>query len=557
MRQLESIFDLEWKPRVVVEASAGTGKTYNIVGLYIRLLLEKKLGVDRILVMTFTNKATSELRDRIMKRLQECMQALEAETTNNERYLEEILRRFGGDKKDESLKLLKQAIQNFDDSRIFTIHGFCQKVLNEEALHAGMPFNMEVIQHDSLLLEAAEDFWRGYIEKHNGEGPGRLYNAKLLNLGKTPRELIGSKGLKTLFNSSDAKIEADFHPDFEAAFEKAWNLRQQMKEEWNESREIVMSELLECGLKYYTDSNVHSRIQKMDEFLHDAKIENDSFDQLKFFLSETVHNETNLTKKNRQLPAELRFFDLCSEYNALLDDLKRAESAFIFNTFQNILSLREQKSVQTGSMTYDDLIKRLRDALLDEERGSALSRKLLKSYPYALVDEFQDTDSIQYEILNGVYPEKGDDSGLLMIGDPKQAIYGFRGADVYTYFRAKQDGEPTIWSLSKNFRSTPNLIEAVNRIFDSTGTQPFIEEQIQFHSSRPGSEVRADEYKFDNSDLVPFKFIIKKSLRPIRPNANHIYIHRQHARYWSCWGNLRAASGMRVPGKCASWNPGI
>jgi exodeoxyribonuclease V beta subunit len=496
-----------------VEASAGTGKTYTIVGLYIRLLLEKKLGVDRILVMTFTNKATYELRDRIMRRLQECMVAIEAGADSDDPFFSEVISRFGGIKKGESLKLLNNAIQNFDDSRIFTIHGFCQKVLNEEALYAGIPFEMEVVQHDSLLLEAARDFWRDFVDQNGNDGAGRLKVAKLMKLGKTPRELIGPNGLKPLFSYAGADIEGDMHPDTSSVFDRAWELRQQLKDDWKKSRDDVMSELLKCGLKYYTEKNVRSRVQKMDEFLYDEKLKDDSFDQLRYFLTENVHDEVNLTQKNRRLPAKLRFFDLCSEYSAILDDLKRAESALIVNICQNILKRREQKSSQTGSMTYDDLIKKLRNALKDGNRGPSLQRKLLKNYPYALVDEFQDTDEIQYEIFDSIYPKSGDDSGLLMIGDPKQAIYAFRGADVYTYFRAKKEGEPPVWSLSNNYRSTPKLIKAVNRIFDSTGEQPFIEDQIAFQPSKSGLPERSGEYRIDTKDPVPLKFIVKKGLQ--------------------------------------------
>ena len=513
MNQLESVFDLNWKSRVVVEASAGTGKTYTIVGLYTRLLLEKELPVDRILVMTFTNKATSELRDRIMRRLQECLQVIKSGQVDDDPFLNEVLLRFGGNQKSESLKLLNNAIRNFDDSRIFTIHGFCQKVLNEEALYAGIPFEMEVIQHDSLLLEAARDFWREFVDQNGDKGAGGLMVAKLMNLGKTPRELIGPKGLKPLFSYAGAKFEGDVHPNPLHIFEKAWELRQQMKDEWKESREKVLSELLECGLKYYTDKNVYSRVQKMDEFLHDSKLKDDSFDQLKYFLSETVQDESNLTQKNPRLPEKLRFFDLCSEYNAILDDLKRAESALIVNIYRDIFKRRELRSIQTGSMTYDDLIKKLRDALLNENHGPVLQHKLLGSYPYALVDEFQDTDAIQYEILNSIYPQVGDESGLLMIGDPKQAIYAFRGADVYTYFKAKKDGKPSVWSLINNYRSTPNLVSAVNKIFDSTGEQPFIEKQIKFHPSKSGLPDRASEYIQGSEVPVPFKLIIKKGLQ--------------------------------------------
>ncbi|PWN07451.1 exodeoxyribonuclease V subunit beta [Rhodohalobacter mucosus] len=521
MKRLESVFDLNWKPRLVVEASAGTGKTYTIVGLYIRLLLEKKLSVDQILVMTFTNKATSELRGRIQNRLQECTDVLKSGYEGDDVFLKECSNRYGGAGKSEHLGLLINAIRNFDESRIFTIHGFCQRVLSEEALYAGVPFDMDIIQHDTLLLEAAEDYWRDFVDRNGESVGGELEIAKLMKLGKSPRELIGRDGLLTLFRSAGARIEGDLHPDPSSIFEKAWTLRKNMREEWSENREKVRAELLVSGLSGYTERNVTGRVRKMDDFLHDPKLKKDSFDQLKYFLAETVYDESNLTQKSRRLPEKLRFFDLCSEYNALLDDLKRAETALIYNTWKDIVERREEKSSQSGSMTYDDLLIRLSDVLKDETVGLQLRRKLLQSYPFALVDEFQDTDGIQYEIFNSIYPKEGEKSGLLMIGDPKQAIYAFRGADVYTYFRAKKEGDPETWSLGKNFRSTPGLINAVNRLFDATGAKPFLEAEIDFKPTEAGLPERENEYRTGSAPTAPFRFILKKGIEKNKNSARH------------------------------------
>ncbi|TVR31074.1 MAG: hypothetical protein EA390_07185, partial [Balneolaceae bacterium] len=270
MKSLDSVYDLKWSPRMVIEASAGTGKTYTIVGIYLRLLLENRLDIDQILVMTFTNKATSELRDRILRRLRDCADFLETGIVGNDPFLKD----FGewinseGDEVD-ALNRLKAAIHNFDDGRVFTIHGFCQKVLKEEALLAGVPFDMEVIQNDDLLLQAAEDFWRSFMNRHSGSNAGRYYISKLLSIANTPGELIGREGLGNLFGKASADIEGEVFSDPLHYLEKVVALRLEISALWKNERGLIEKELLESELSGYTDRNVTSRVAKMDKFAGD------------------------------------------------------------------------------------------------------------------------------------------------------------------------------------------------------------------------------------------------------------------------------------------------
>ncbi|TVQ00268.1 MAG: hypothetical protein EA359_16115, partial [Balneolaceae bacterium] len=187
-KTLNSVYDVDWKPRILIEASAGTGKTYTIAGLFVRLLVEKKLQVDSILVMTFTRKATAELRDRIFKRLRECLRVLEDHTVQpKDTFLQLFLEKVTD--REEAIQSLKTAIRNFDESQVTTIHGFCQKVLKEEALTAGTPFEVEVARHDDLLAQATEDYWRQFIDRHSQAEAGRYYVAKMLSLAPSPVKL--------------------------------------------------------------------------------------------------------------------------------------------------------------------------------------------------------------------------------------------------------------------------------------------------------------------------------------------------------------------------------
>ncbi|TVR27613.1 MAG: hypothetical protein EA390_13615, partial [Balneolaceae bacterium] len=261
-----------------------------------------------------------------------------------------------------------------------------------------------------------------------------------------------------------------------------------------------------------TDRNVTSRVAKMDKFAGDLTFSTDTFDQLKYFTSSHVHDEGNLLKNKTRLPGDIRFFHVCDEYRERIAQIGKLETTLIREVYSEVSKGRQELSNSSSALTYDDLLTKLRDVLKDPERGRFLSDKLLKSYPFALVDEFQDTDSIQYSILDSIYPKEGNGIGLMMIGDPKQAIYAFRGADIYTYFRAKKEGSPRHYSLQKNYRSTPALIDAVNKLFENDGRKPFIEQEIEFFSSEAGLPGSSEDYLVNNAPPVPFRITIQRGI---------------------------------------------
>jgi exodeoxyribonuclease V beta subunit len=510
MKPLDSVFNMEWNPRVVVEASAGTGKTYTIVGLFIRLLIEKELDLDQILVMTFTNKATAELRGRILERLRECVTALESGNVSDDDFLKEFSKWVKNRDAKSVLDRLKRAIQNFDESRVFTIHGFCQKVLTEEALLAGVPFDMEIVQNDDLLLQASEDFWRMFMNQNSSCEAGRYYIQKLRKIAKSPSELIGREGIGDLFNQKTAVVEGEVMDDPISYLEDVSNLRKKVTEEWQRSKQEILPILENCDVKSYA-RYLDGRLKKLTDFIEDDYYESDTPDSLQYFTSDYLYDQDNV-KSGGKPTKKHSFFEICTRYHELISDIDRVKTTLIREAFSEISKRREDLAVGSGAMTYDDLLLALHKALSDPERGPHLSEKLLKSYPYALVDEFQDTDSIQYSIFDSIYPKSAESSSLMMIGDPKQAIYAFRGADVYTYFQARKDGNPVFYSLNKNFRSSNNLIEAVNALFDDPARKPFIEEDIEFFKSEVGNRDIGLEYLVGDNPPVPFKVTLHPGL---------------------------------------------
>jgi exodeoxyribonuclease V beta subunit len=481
--ELTSIFDLEAAPRVLVEASAGTGKTYTIVGIYVRLLLEKELTVDQILTVTFTKKATAELRERILERLRECLSLLETGNVpeSGDEFLIDFMSRYTGDS--AAVEKLQNAIRNFDDSQVFTIHGFCQKILQEEALIAGTPFEMTVNPSDSLYETAAEDFWRLFIEEHGDDESGRYLISKLMSIASTPAELIGRDGLSPLLDKQYAVPEGEVLDSAKDYLSELIDLRSKLRHVWESKEDEIRDIMNSCDVSRY-QQHLDSRLNKLISFLNDIHFQTDSPESLMYFTSDYLYDESNLKKGGKPVPRH-SFFELCTEFDELIADIKLVESTLIRDAFEDIKDRREKLSKSNDSYSYNDLLIKIRDSLHDEKRGGLLVEKLKQRYPVALVDEFQDTDPIQYDIFSSIYPPKETNSSLMMIGDPKQAIYAFRGADLHTYFRARHEGVDAEYTLKQNYRSTVDYISAINHLFGSD-QRPFIEDEIEFQPSAPG-----------------------------------------------------------------------
>ncbi|MCC5905799.1 MAG: exodeoxyribonuclease V subunit beta [Balneolaceae bacterium] len=492
--EIKSIFDLDWKPRVLIEASAGTGKTYTITGLFIRLLIEKKLDISQILVMTFTRKATSELSGRIFRQLRNCLRVLEeGPEKENDVFLNEFYEMVQN--RSDTINILREAILNFDENQVTTIHGFCQKVLKEEALLTGSPLDVEIAQNDDLLDQAVEDYWRLFMDRYSQKDTGRYLISTLMKLANSPSEL--KKLIQPLISKPYAEIEGVMPVgDIGSYLEEVIQLRKEMVQVWNEEQFEILEVLSKCDISRF-QQYLDSRLNKLVSFLEDEEFSQDSPESLYYFTSDYLYDESNLPKSRKAEPTiPHHFFEICNDYHELIRDIDQIKTGLIVEAFQEIDRIRKKSSVNSGSVTYDDLLTNLLEALEEPGRGDSLAKELLNKYPFALVDEFQDTDPVQYGILDAIYPLDSKECGLLMIGDPKQAIYAFRGADVYTYFGARESSAENLYTLQNNYRSTPRLIEAVNHLFDHD-LQSFIDDNVEYFKSKSGKKDIADEFVLD------------------------------------------------------------
>lgn len=473
----------------LIEASAGTGKTYNITLLYIRLILgldaiQDALPIRNILVVTFTKAATAELRDRIRKRLIE-MHALLNESdqiTERDAALVKMLELIDYYQMDRVLcrDLLSNAIAQIEQASIFTIHSFCQRVLGQNAFLAKMPFDVELSTDLSELLEqAAINFWRQ--ECYFFEEPlARLVH----HYYRSPEYMIKLLGgylqkpyLKHRIEEADNEITID------STAEKLMGAIESCKTLWKMHRTEFADTISQPELNQtkYKASAVPNYLEQMDDWADSTHL---GFPECVEKFTEKYF-KTGITKKN-PLPDPPPVF---SQFEALVDritvDQTAIELRLKYFAVRKIDSYLIQLKEQNQVMGFDDLLYFCYHAL-DSDQGE-FAATLRAQFPVALIDEFQDTDALQYEIFSRIYPpeiselereHENSKIGLIMIGDPKQAIYRFRGADIHAYLEAKAK-TPHIYTLNENYRASRMVCEGINILFEQV-THPFIESQIPF-----------------------------------------------------------------------------
>ena len=457
--------------RHLVEASAGSGKTRAITTIFVRLIVEKKLEVSNIVVLTYTRAATQELRQRLVARLRDMRRALSEPIGDQE--LDSIAATMTSSDRSDASRRLGVAIARFDEAAVYTIHGLCHRILTEHALLAAVPPGVEVMPRVSALVqELAHDFCHTELGKHPWwaiEGlqardvrPEAL--AYLVGQARAPTtRLIPEPG--------EANLD-EIKTQWDSAFAQA-------ADRWRAEKDEVLTALCESPA-------LHRGIYKADKIVNVwAPALHDLFSAQQYALPpwfRRVSTSGIATKGGLQAP-QLSFFGACEallqadrELGSGLDNVAVALRTKFIKAADRRLA---DHMHTTGHLGYDDLLLATHRALRGAN-GSAIAEALRQSFCAALVDEFQDTDAIQFDILDAVYG--GTEAPLFLIGDPKQAIYAFRGADVFSYLQASRDAQTH--TLANNWRSTPTLVAATNALFTNR-LDPFALGQIEFGPATP------------------------------------------------------------------------
>lgn len=467
----------------LIEASAGTGKTYTIAALYVRLVLQhgsletafkKHLLPPDILVVTFTEAATQELRDRIRSRLAQAARVFRGQE-EADAFLAELKQHYPESEWSSCAVRLDLAAQWMDESAIQTIHGWCQRMLREHAFASGALFTQEVqSNHAGLYLQVVKDYWRQQCYPLEGvatrwvathwQQPERLWEQLSKTVQATEVGLPEGQAtsLQEILTTQLEQRRVEL-----AELKAAWS-------GWLDELEKIVVEAIqnkEVDGRKLQEKRTLGWLQSIRDWCA-------ALEQAVPELTDAAINRLSpegwqdAWKKGLSAPSHAAI-DAMPE---LMPKLKALEAQVADNAFwhaANWVRTRFAHEKQNrAEMGFNDMLLNLQRALKSSQ-GAALAAMIRQQFPVAMIDEFQDTDPIQYDIFNRIYHLADNDpnTGIFLIGDPKQAIYSFRGADIYTYLQAKEDTQNRHYSLDTNFRSSVSMVEAVNQLFLMTENQ--------------------------------------------------------------------------------------
>lgn len=458
----------------LVEASAGTGKTFSIVFILVRLLLEKRVeSVDRALVVTFTNAATDELVTRVRAGLRSAAQAYagDLERTGENQIWFDLCARYP-----DGRPIVETALASIDGLSVFTIHGFCKRVLEENAVESGTPYGAAFVEDAHDLLEcAALDWWRRTF--YDDERLACLAVAQ----GWTPScwlELFKRWRMhpETLIDPAP--------PSIEAACDALDEVCAEVRAAWNEQRLAALLAPVKWNKTAPLGSEPIEGMSAAVEALGRGELE--AVGVLGGCTAGALREVGNKQKaESKEALAKLPGDPFCTACERIAPALEQVRRALVGDFLNVVADEFEQEKRRRQALGFDDLLRRLHDRITLEGAQGALAGAIRSRYDAALIDEFQDTDPFQFPIFSIAFRDRP----LFLIGDPKQAIYGFRGADIFAYADAVRQAQRR-YTLPQNWRSTTGLVGAVNRIF-GRAPRGFLrhDDEIRFRNAtaaRPG-----------------------------------------------------------------------
>ncbi len=449
----------------LIEASAGTGKTFTIAGLYLRLLLghgsvETKhrvpLTVDQILVVTFTEAATAELRDRIRARIHDARIAF-ARGQSSDPVIQPLLSEFDDHK--QAADILLQAERQMDEAAVYTIHGFCQRMLTQNAFESGSRFNNEFVTDEShLKAQVVADYWRRnfYPLPFTLAGEIRqLWGSPSALLSDISNYLTGAP-LSLSVPAMKGSL-ADLHTENRKKIDE-------LKALWRDSQDDFLALISDSDInkRSYTKKSLPTWLEAVNAWAATETTGYEYPDKLEKFAQNVLLDKTPKGNAPQHV-----VFEAIETFLANPISLK---APLLAHAIEHCRVMLANAKNQKQWLSFDDLLTQL-SASIDTDESELLAERIRTLYPVAMIDEFQDTDPLQYSIFSRIYLNNPE-CGLFMIGDPKQAIYGFRGADIFTYIKARNQVSAH-YTLGTNWRSSADMVQAVNQVF-ALPDSPFI-----------------------------------------------------------------------------------
>ena len=438
----------------LVEASAGTGKTYSVALLALRLIVEKNIPVSRILMVTFTNAAVAEMAQRVRKFIRLAIRAAQEAEISDQQISHYIGDRIAANdpNQEEMLKRLHAALATLDEASIQTIHSFCKDSLQLFAFESGQAYSLQLLEDlKDLTSFYVEDFWRIHITGLSVELQSKMRAHKIsrITILRAVMESLGGKQFDC----------GNFQENYDHQLTESVNL---INKFLNHNREAIIQQVNVTEIPRFTQKSKEELIQTLKGSPSD------------------LYNWLN--EGNSQYKARLKeevFAAFLQEYDQNERIALGTLSQLIQHAIQVVVKQIKDHLQAHHLLTFDDMIYQLHSALAMREE---LSAGLRMKYDAVFIDEFQDTDRLQYEIYNQLF---GQQKILFYIGDPKQSIYGWRKADLSTYFEAARQPEMRRFSMNRNFRSTPALLDALNVFFSIEN--PFLNDHFGYVAVESGT----------------------------------------------------------------------
>ncbi len=473
----------------LIEASAGTGKTFSLAHLVLRLITEKKYLINQILVVSFTEATSSEIKAKIIERLILALKIIESDSEEGlDDDIDEVLKEWSSlnlKTKDNRIlisSLILEALERIDTAEITTIHGFCSKTIRREAIDNGSKLNPKIEKDSySLIQEIVEEYWKKEIlEIESNDLKGILKsNFSIKNLSKALNfiENDSSNNYLNTYNNifSNESLSNQFYQHIESLWSEFIKLWEIEGKELEESFKEFALELKSIGIsdtKPYSAKPRKNRYMILNSWIDEYKNTkrpsyNDIQTQILFTKYFHPNNLINLITKYEIINELPKNSKLLFKIGELIDSPKDFVWEHAITWINKEIEKRKNKE---GIIIYSDLLKSLDPKRLLIEtnekkvnKGKVIFNNLRHRYKVALIDEFQDTDPVQLRLLHEVFGKKKHHL-LLMIGDPKQAIYSFRGGDLNTYMKARGKAD-RIDYMNKNYRATKSLILILNKFF--------------------------------------------------------------------------------------------
>ena len=470
----------------LIEASAGTGKTYSIAILVLRLIAEKNIDLREILMVTFTKAAVAELESRIRKFVRQAYKYISEERSCDTMICNIVNSAIEQSDRHEVARRLKNATLYLDETSIFTIHSFCQKTLTQFAFETGQLFGCVVTDDNAeITARAVNEYWRRNITTLEAQ---KLKVLTKYGFSKSDIEEVVTKDL------SDKHFVYSQELDLDKIFTSVSTHHQRAQ--------MALDDFM---------ANFESSPERDPGNINSNRYAKNAFsgvlDNAREFWA-VLQEKKNTVYVKKIMPQLLEY---AISYDQEETAARESSQEIIYHLYgEAIADTRdyiECTKQRLSLFTYDDLIHHLHRAVSHPEAG-ALCGELQKKYRAVFIDEFQDTDKFQYEIFNNLF---GKGTILFYIGDPKQAIYSFRGADIDTYKLASQ-GVDKAYTMRSNYRSTPNLIAALNGFFPSV-ENPFCDDQIGYERVSPG--IDPGELQCKGNDVAPMTLISLKNKKDI------------------------------------------